>query len=176
MKHFEFVESLADIHKEHGVDFFESSEIVRNNIIEDMEGIPELTYYKENISRYCQKFSGEFSEQNAKRPDFARNLDLPFFGPDVIEKKEARVFFVFEGSLAPQENLSVTVLSCLWLFDQVEKNHRFFPTYWKYPRFRNVWKSIVPNSEITKSAYVVDAIRLPKTPGKMIFESGIAIF
>jgi hypothetical protein len=165
-------ERLAKIHAKYGI--YSESQInagVEENILDYFEGIAELNYLKEYYKRYLSHYEKEMNGvwRNNKFIDdnLSRSTDLPFIGTEVLEKGKANYFFIFKGSLQKPEKLSMTVLSCLWLFKDITPHIKILNQFW--PKTQN-YHPLVSNLGITpqvaRKSYVTDFARVANVNGR----------
>jgi hypothetical protein len=131
------------------------------NIIRRLSEIGELGYlcqfYADYESEYRRAGVGEVEPLASG----ARSADLPYIGEKALESGQARFMFVFQGSLGEPNQLSTTVLSCLWPVESFGPIQRLFCTFWPTTYF-NIVRGLGMTVEIAEKAYVVDAVRTPE--------------
>ncbi|QNU35682.1 hypothetical protein IC802_07320 [Geobacillus sp. 44C] len=162
---------LAEIHSNFGI--YSESQINGNvdfHIVSDLKQVPELNYlvdfYEEYFQHYKKAMDPSRNYWSFKRDNIARSVDLPFIGRKVVERGKAEYIFVFKGSLQKEEKLSMTVLSCFWIFEDVQPYQSFFDRYW--PNTKN-YDPLVRNLGITRDiaerSYVTDFARVANHRG-----------
>lgn len=162
---------LAEIHSNFGI--YSESQINGNvhfHIVSDLEQVPELNYLVDFYEAYFQHYKKAMDPSrnywSFKRDNIARSVDLPFIGRKVVEQGKAEYIFVFKGSLQKEEKLSMTVLSCFWIFEDVQPYQSFFDRYW--PNTKN-YDPLVRNLGITRDiaerSYVTDFARVANHRG-----------
>jgi hypothetical protein len=163
---------LAEIHSNFGI-FDRASFRVDDseNIIHHLSGIPELAYLHQFYLDYKSALEAEFGKRQGQvrqplRTKVAKSVDLPFIGESVIQTGHAKYLFVFEGSLASTEKLSVNVLACLWpLEGMAGPLHGIRRKFWCSP-YDYIVDRLSITSEVAKHSYVVDAVRIGIPGGK----------
>jgi hypothetical protein len=165
---------IADIHARYGVYPKNLLYQVKDNcILDDLKKIKELSYLYEFYKMYFFKYEASFrrNDEAVMHWDVSlksqlRNVDLPFIGPNVIENNKAKFFWIFQGSLQPELRLTMTVLSCLWLIDDIGKHHNkdilndIIDNYWIHNAYYEKKLALRINSMVAKYSYVVDAQKL----------------
>ena len=165
-------EHLAKIHAKYGI--YSETQIngdVDENILDYFEGKAELNYlkeyYKGYLAHYEKEQKGGWSNNTFTDDNLSRSTDLPFIGTEVLEKGKANYFFIFKGSLQKPEKLSMTVLSCLWLYKDITPHIKILNQFW--PRTQN-YHPLVANLGITpqvaRNSYVTDFARVANVNGR----------
>ena len=164
--------TLAEIHSKFGIfDIPMLNADKSRNIIDQISGIPSLAYLHQFYIDYKEALTTEFGKSPcevviSRRTDVSRSVDLPFIGESVVQTGHAKCFFVFEGSLAQKEFLSVTVLACLWPLEATPGPlHGIVRKFWPSP-YDYIVECLGIKSEIAKHSYVVDAVRIAVQGGK----------
>lgn len=168
------VHQLAKLHTTYDI-YLESQMIgeVRKNIIEDIEEFEELRYlsyfYYEYFEEYlCEKNGGRL-EYNYFKGDFrSRSLNLPYLGRNTITEEKVSHFFIFRGSLQEKDQLSMTALSCFWLFNEEDLIDHLYEKYdaaWRY--YHPFVQKIGITKEIIENSYVTDLYRVSDSKGRV---------
>ncbi|MEX3621473.1 hypothetical protein [Viridibacillus arvi] len=162
---------LAKMHSSYGVYSEQQiNGVLDANIISDLKHVSELryltTFYREYFNHYKKLMGESWKHQTFDGDSIARSTDLPFIGNKVIDQEKADYIFVFKGSLQKENKLSMTVLSCFWLFQNVDIYKPFFDRYW--PNTQN-YHPLVKNLGITRDiadkSYVTDFARIANENG-----------
>jgi hypothetical protein len=144
---------------------------VEDNIVDCFNDIPDLNYLADFYNKYFNCYNGlsngDWKNHSFKDDNISRSTDFPFIGNKVVANNKAKYFFIFKGSLQKPEKLSMTVLSCLWIFkDLLPYNYlinRFWPgTQNFHPLISNL--GITP--EIANQSYVTDFARIANPNGR----------
>ncbi len=168
----QIAEMLAELHGHFGI--FDSASFRADdskNIIHHLSGIPELAYLRQFYLDYESALHTEFGKRQGQvrqplRNRVARSVDLPFIGESVIQTGHAKYLFVFEGSLALTEKLSVNVLACLWPLERMAAPlQRIVRAFWP-SRYDLIVQCLGIEPEIAGHSYVVDAVRIGMHDGK----------
>ncbi len=155
-------EKLAQLHSDYGVYSYKALQSDKGNILTTLKEFSVFNYlssfYKGYIEFYAQ------SEVILTNDERARSKDLFFIGNEVVKTNQAKLFFVFEGSLSDSEKLSITVLAHLWLQNQDDIIDKFCGkhNWWTKPNYKDVKDKLKIIPEFAQNAYVTDAIRVEK--------------
>lgn len=164
---------LAKIHVKYNIypesllDVEVDKSIIRG--IRDFEPLRYLSgFYDNYLSAYTSHQRSLRQDSAIKGPlkGAARSVDLPFIGPSALRQRKAKYMFVFEGSLQETNRLSITVLSCFWLFRDLTKYRSLIQTYWNPTSYRRIHQSLHISPEIADQSYVIDAFRIGNSEGK----------
>jgi hypothetical protein len=166
-----FCHNLAEIHSKFGI--YSESQINGNvdyNIVSDFKIVPELCYladfYQDYFKQYKDAAEDKWLHQSFLGDSIARSTDLPFIGSKVIEQNKADYFFVFKGSLQRDDRLSMTVLSCFWLFQDVKPFQSFFDRYWPNTQnYHPLVNNLGINRDIAERSYITDFARVANANG-----------
>ena len=166
----EILRKLSHIHAKY--DVYSENQIkgnVKESIIEDIRLIPRLkylaNYYDTYFDEYQKQIEGNWNNNTFKGDSIARSTDLPFIGSDVLESGTANYLFVFKGSLQSIEKLSMTVLSCFWIFNNNLQYQNIFNKYWPSQNYNLLLENLGITPEIAKKSYVTDFARIPHNKG-----------
>jgi hypothetical protein len=160
--------TLAELHSRYQV--YAESQVngdVEPNIIQDLRTIEGLEYMAAFYDEYVQTYleSSNFDSSPFLK-GAARSTDLPFIGRRVCESGHAKYMFVFEGSLQETTCLSMTVLSCFWIFTDIEPLQGTMTKYWRrLKRYQRIIDDLGITPAIAEQSYVVDAFRIPNHRG-----------
>jgi hypothetical protein len=162
---------LAEIHSNFGI--YSESQINGNvdfHIVSDLEQVPELNYLVDFYEAYFQHYKKAMDPSrnywSFKRDNIARSVDLPFIGRKVVEQGKAEYFFVFMGSWQEEEKLSITVLSCFWIFEDIQPYQSFFNRYWsKIQNYNSLVRNLGITRDIAERSYVTDFARIANHRG-----------
>jgi hypothetical protein len=163
------INRLAELHAEYNI---YPEHFMRKNtnhrIIHYLERFPETKYLAEIYQDYLSKYHSNLitlginPEDKAKMSGkIARSVDLPFIGKNVLDKNKPTFMIIFNGSLQKEKKLSVTVLSCFWLFENAFIKHEsMVKEYWKEKPFTLMLNSLKITPKMAQHAYIVDAFRI----------------
>lgn len=153
-------EKLAELHSHYGVYSYNGLCSDNGNILATLKEFSTYNYLSSFYNEYIQSYTQiKAILTDDKR---ARSKDLFYIGNEVIKTNQAKLFFVFEGSLSDSEKLSITVLAHLWLQNQDDIIDRFCGKYnwWTKPNYLGVKNKLKIIPEFAQNAYVTDAIRV----------------
>lgn len=152
----EIVQRLSHIHAKYGV--YSENQIkgdVSESLLEDIISIADLTYltnfYDSYFKEYQNSIDGNWYTNSFNGDNVARSTDLPFIGSDVVDRGTAEYLFVFKGSLQSVEKLSMTVLSCFWIFNSTIKYQNLFHKYWPSQNYDLLLKILVLHLKLLKN-------------------------
>lgn len=160
---------LAAIHASYNIypeDLLASAH--ERNIVTDIKTIPDLKYLSDFYESYLKEYCSTVSNNNPNvLAGAARSIDLPFIGQNALSHHKAKFGFYFEGSLQNANYLSITVLSCLWIFQNISQYRHIIERYWKTHSYLRIYNALRITTEIASNAYVADSFRIGKANGKM---------
>lgn len=152
-------QKLALLHSSYRVYPSESLQPKPGNILTELQKYPAFDYLTTFYNEYCNNYPPVVATaMNDKR---ARSRDLFFIGEETIKAEASKFFFVFEGALSDTQNLSITVLSHLWLLqndDPIIKE--FCDKWWRLSDYRNIKDKLKICKDFANDSYIVDALRL----------------
>lgn len=163
------IESIAELHAENKI---YPEDLLRKNanhhIIKYLERYAETNYLAEIYHNYLSNYrlnlidTGIRPEENTRMSGkIARSVDLPFIGKRVVDKNKPTFMIIFNGSLQKEKKLSVTVLSCFWLFENAFNRHEaMIKDYWNERSFKLMIDNLKITPKIAQHSYIVDAFRI----------------
>lgn len=165
---------LAKLHNTYSI-YLESQMIgeVQENIIRDIEEFEDLRYlsyfYYQYFEEYLYRKNGGKLVYNHFKGDFrSRSLNLPFLGPNTITEEKVSHFFIFRGSLQEKDQLSMTALSCFWMFDEADLVDHLYAKYdaaWRY--YHPFVQKIGITKDIIENSYITDLYRVSDSKGRV---------
>jgi len=152
-----FANLLGNLHNQHNLYSLDAFNVKsKKNILNHLD---DFTYLKEFYAAYIKKLINYNSEK--LKNNKARSVDLPFVGENVIKTGKTKFIFYFEGSLGPIDNISITVLSHLWLTTDESIIKKFVGKgkWWTPGNYKNVKDKLdIPIKHLSNS-YIADSKR-----------------
>lgn len=154
--------NLANLHARHGIFSKDDFDKKEGNILIKMKQFNEFSYLSNFYDEYIACFTNNTTHSNIAKESIKN--DLPFIGEKVIKKQKAEFIFYFEGSLAKEEKLSITVLSHLWLINDQNIINAFCgkELWWTHANFNNIKNRLNLSQKVIVNSYITDAIRFGK--------------
>lgn len=153
-----FAKKLGQLHNKYNLFSIQNFKVnPQKNIINILD---DFIYLKEFYKKYILEFSNNSNDK--LKTTNARSVDLPFVGENVLRTGKAKFIFYFEGSLGPIDNISITVLSHLWLTKDKNIIKKFVGKgkWWTPGNYKNVKDKLdIPIKHLANS-YIADAKRL----------------
>lgn len=158
--------NLANLHARYGLFSKNDFEKKEGNILVRLKQFNEFSYLSNFYNEYIACFTNNTTHSNNTKESIKK--DLPFIGEKVIKKQKAEFIFYFEGSLAKEEKLSITVLSHLWLINDQNIINAFCgkELWWTHANFNNIKNRLNLSPKVVSNSYITDAIRFGKEQSK----------
>ncbi|GGD68468.1 hypothetical protein GCM10011514_35720 [Emticicia aquatilis] len=158
-------ESISNLHSQ--FQLFSSQDFDKDlSILKVLSTLPEYAYLFEFYKVYKDYFGIIKDTQAVSR--YSTNRDLPFIGKNALEKQEVKFIFYFEGSLAEEAKLSITVLSHLWLTTEEDIINKFCGKgkWWYENNYRFIKDNLNISNEVIQNSYITDSVRFSDKNGK----------
>jgi hypothetical protein len=134
-------------------------------------------YYKRYFSWYEKITIGNWITQSFRDDNISRSTDLPFIGSEVLKTGEGEFLFVFKGSLQKPEKFSMTVLSCLWMFENSSPYKYLLDQFWPDTQnYHPLVKNLGITPEIANKSFVTDFARVASRNGKRDAKKSKALY